>query len=1033
MARFFIDRPIFAWVIAIMIMLVGALAVVNLPIAQYPDIASPEIEISGVYPGASAKTVESTVTQVIEQQMSGLDNLMYMYSTSDSLGMISVRFAFKAGTNIDIAQVQVQNKLQLAMPLLPQAVQRQGLTVAKSVKNFLIVVGFISQNNSMDGADIGDYIASSIKDQISRLPGVGDIEVFGSEYAMRIWLDPVKMEQFKLNPSDLIQAVQAQNEQVAGGQVGAGPIVKGQEINITINAASRLETKEEFENIFIRINEDGSSLYLKDVAKVELNEDMFMSITRSNGKPSSALGIKLASGGNALETIAAVKNELKTLKPFFPEGLTYNFPLDSEADISESIEKVFHTLIEAIVLVFLIMFLFLQNFRATIIPTLTIPVVLLGTFAVLAAFGFSINTLTMFGLVLAIGLLVDDAIVVVENVERLMKEEKLSPKEASYKSMKQITGALVGVAMVIGAVFIPMAFMGGSTGVIYRQFSITIVTAMVLSVIIAIIFTPSLCASLLKEKSESENIKRGFFSLFNKWFDKLQLQYSKRVAKIIKEPRSWLTSFVVIIGLIVFLFYKLPTSFLPDEDQGKVFITINLPSNATFERTNKILKRLEEYLLNDEKEIIDNVLTVSGINFGSHGQNTGMVIANLKEREKRTKDSQSAFAVKDRIMKNFGGDLDAMIFSFTPPAVLELGTSSGFVFELIDRANMGHEKLMEAKNMLLDKASRNPNLNMVRHNGLDDTEQYELNIDIKKAGAQSLTKDMITSAISAYFGSAYVNDFTDRGRTKKVYIQAESKYRKQISDLSKYYIRNTKGEMVPVSSFLTVNSVFGSPRLERYQGLPSLEINGEAANGKSTGDAMKAMEDISKELPKGFGYEWTGMSLQEAMSGSQAPILYSISLVVVLLCLAALYESVSIPFSILLVIPTGVIGALLGIYFRGMNNDIYFQIGLLTVMGLSAKNSILIVEFAKDLYEKGNSLFDATVQAVKLRLRPILMTSLCFILGCLPLMFSNGAGSGGQNAIGTTVVIGVIFATALGLFFTPIFFVIVSKMFAKKA
>ena len=1030
MAKFFIDRPIFAWVIAILIMLVGALSVYNLPIAQYPDIASPEIEIQGTYPGASAKTVENTVTQVIEQQMSGLDNLLYMYSTSDSLGMISIRFAFKAGTNVDTAQVQVQNKLQLAMPLLPQAVQRQGLSVVKSLKNYLIVVGFVSENNSMDGVDIGDYITSSVKDQISRLPGVGDIQLLGSEYAMRIWMDPVKMQSFKLNPSDLINAIQAQNDEVTGGQVGGAPIVKGQEINITVNAASRLETKEEFENIFLKINEDGSSLYLKDVADVELNEDMFLQIIRDNGKPSAALGIKLASGANALKTISAIKNELKVLSEFFPDGLKYSFPLDSEQDIRESINKVFHTLLEAIVLVFLIMLLFLQNFRATIIPTIAIPVVLLGTFAVIYAFGYSINTLTMFGMVLAIGLLVDDAIVVVENVERLMKEEKLSPKEASYKTMTQITGALIGVAMVIGAVFVPMAFIGGSTGVIYRQFSITIVTAMVLSVIIAIIFTPSLCATIIKVNNNEKTTKKGFL-LFNKLFDKVLNKYTSKVSKIIRFPKRWLACFCVILVLIVFFFKKLPTSFLPEEDQGKIFVSVTLPANATFERTSKVLSDIESYLLKDEKDVINDILTVSGINFGTVGQNTGMIIADLKDRELRTKDSQSTFELKNRIMQKFGSNLNAMIFAFVPPAVMELGTSSGFTFELVDRAGKGHEALMEARNMLLEKANKNENLFMVRHNGLDDTEQYKLNIDMKKAGAQGLTKDMITSSISAYWASAYVNDFTDKGRTKKVYIQAKSNFRKQISDLSKYYVRNTKGEMVPFSSFLTMSSISGSPRLERFKGLPSVEIVGEAAKGKSSGQAMETMKELSKELPKGFGFEWSGLSLQESLSGAQAPMLYTISIVIVLLSLAALYESVTIPFSILLVIPTGIIGSLFGVYLRGMNNDIYFQIGLLTVMGLSAKNSILIVEFAKDLYEKSGDLFSATVQAVKLRLRPILMTSLCFILGCLPLMFSNGSGSGGQNAIGTTVVIGVLFATFLGIFFTPIFFVLITKIFKK--
>ncbi|MDL2216547.1 efflux RND transporter permease subunit [Desulfovibrio sp. OttesenSCG-928-M14] len=1027
MAHFFIDRPIFAWVVAIMIMLGGGFALHTLPVAQYPNIASPEVAIRAFYPGASAKTVEESVTQVIEQQMKGIDNLMYMYSSSDSSGQCELNFAFDASANIDIAQVQVQNKLQLATPMLPLVVQRQGISVLKSVRNYLLVISLYSDDGSMENSDIGDYVSSYIQDPISRLSGVGETTVFGAQYAMRIWLDPEKMEQYKLNPSDIMLAITEQNEQVTGGQVGAGPALPGQEINLTINASSRLESTAQFESIFIRTLEDGAALLLKDVARVELNNERFTAIGLFNGHPSAGLAIKLASGANALETAARVHAEMDELAKFFPQGLKFSYAYDTAPIVEESINSVYRTLIEAIVLVFFIMYLFLQSFRATLIPTIAIPVVLLGTFGVLYLGGFTINTLTMFGMVLAIGLLVDDAIVVVENVERLMREEGLGPKEAAKKSMTQITGALVGVAMVISAVFVPMAFMGGSTGVIYRQFSITIVTAMTLSVIIAIVLTPALCATMLPQ--QVHHASEGLFGRFNRWFDRLTGRYQHKVGKLLVRPHRWLAIFAMCLGLIVIMFNRLPSSFLPEEDQSVLFINVQLPAGATFERSGAVMDTVRDYFLNEEADSVNSVFTVTGFSFSGAGQNAALAFVKLKPLSERRDKNQKVQALMRRAWARFGGMPEANVYAFFPPAVMELGSATGFDFEIIDRAGMGHDALMEARDVVLAKARSNPALRNVRHNGLNDVEQLELEIDLAKAGAQSLRKGEINTSIAAYWGGTYVNDFTDKGRTKKVFIQADAPFRMQASDFDKYYVRNHKGEMVPFSSFASMYSVFGSPRLERYQGQPSIEILGEAAEGYSSGQAMSAMENIAQELPSGFGYAWTSISYQEKLSGDQAPMLYTVSLIVVFLCLAALYESWTIPLSVLLVAPLGVLGALIGVWLRDMSNDIYFQIGFLTVVGLSAKNSILIVEFAKDLYQEGQELLEATRHAVRLRLRPIIMTSLCFVLGVIPLALSRSAGSGGQNALGTAVVFGVVTATALGIFYTPVFFVLVTKFF----
>ncbi len=1040
MASFFIDRPIFAWVIAILIMMAGSLALSTLPIAQYPNIAPPEISVTSTFPGASAKTLEDTVTQVIEQQMKGIDNLNYMYSTSDSTGQSVVTLSFTAGTNVDIAQVQVQNKLQLAMPKLPQEVQRQGVTVAKATKNFLLVIGFVSEDNSMTGADIGDYIASNVQDPISRVPGVGDINLFGAQYAMRIWCDPAKFEQYKVTPSDVSQAIQAQNAQVAGGSLGAAPAVPGQQETMTVIAATRLERAEDFGNILIRTNPDGSAVYLKDVARVELNGESFNTIARYGstasgtgiGATASGLAIKLATGANALATADAVKAEIQELSKYFPPGLKAVYPYDTTPFVRISIHEVFKTLGEAIVLVFLVMYLFLQDFRATLIPTIAVPVVLLGTFGVMSAAGFSINTLTMFGMVLAIGLLVDDAIVVVENVERVMREEGLPPKEAAKRSMGQITGALVGIAMVLSAVFIPMAFFGGSTGVIYRQFSITIVASMALSVLVALILTPALCATMLKPHVHKAS--HGFFGGFNRWFDSVSLKYQGLVHSMVLKPIRWLLIYGGAVALMVFLFFRLPTAFLPDEDQGIMFVMVQLPPGATFERTSRVLKEVEHYFLVDEKKAVDGLMTVAGYSYAGNGQNSGMAFVRLKDWEERDSKDLRVPAIQARALAHFARTQEGVVLAFAPPAVMELGNATGFDFELIDQGGMGHEALMQARDKLLAMGRTDPNINgpTLRHNGLNDVGQYYLDIDLAKAGALSVPLSDINSNISAYWGSLYVNDFTDKGRTKKVMLQADAPFRMQAEDFKRYYVRNTKGDMVSLAAFVSGRNATGSPRLERYNGLPSVEILGQPAPGKSSGQAMASMDQIAAKLGSGFGGSWTGLSLQERMSGNQAPALYAISMAVVFLCLAALYESWSIPFSVLLVVPLGVIGALGGALLRGLNNDVYFQVGLLTIIGLSAKNAILIVEFAKELEEEGQDLIEATVHAVRLRLRPIIMTSLAFILGVLPLAISTGAGSGSQNAIGTGVMCGMMTATGLGIYYTPIFFVVVSKLFGVK-
>ncbi|MFV0338206.1 MAG: efflux RND transporter permease subunit [Chthoniobacterales bacterium] len=1033
MARYFIDRPVFSWVIAITIMLAGGMALMKLPVAQYPSIAPPAISISVNYPGASAATVQSSVVQVIEQQMNGIDNLIYFSSESTKDGSMTITLTFRQGTDPDVAQVQVQNKLALATPLLPQEVQQQGIRVAKATRNYLLVVGFVSEDGSMVDRDIADFIVSVVQDPVSRAEGVGDFLVFGSQYAMRIWLNPSKLNNYHLTPSDVQAAIREQNVQVSSGELGGLPSVQGQQLNATVVGPSRLTTPEEFGDILLKVNPDGGQVRLRDVAKVELGGENYSLTAKYNGKPASAIAIRLATGANALTAIENVKKTIESLRPNFPPGLDVVYPLDASPFIDLSIKEVFKTLLEAVVLVFFVMFLFLQNFRATIIPTIAIPVVLLGTFGMLAVFGFSINTLTMFGMVLAIGLLVDDAIVVVENVERVMSEDGLSPLEATRKSMDQITGALIAIGLVLSAVFIPMAFFGGSTGVIYRQFSITIVSAMMLSVVVAIVLTPSLCATMLKpmEKGHMTH-QRGFFGWFNRMFDKGTKNYSRTVQHIIKRTFRYVVIYAAIVAAMVYVMRSLPQSFLPEEDQGRMFVLVTLPPGSTIENTEDVLSQVRNYLLNEEGNNVEGVFTVAGFSFSGRGQNSGIAFVRLKDWDARPGVENRLHAIVQRAFGRFMGIREAMVFPVAPPAVMELGNASGFDFQLIDVSNVGHETLMAARDQLMGLISQNPAIAGARPNGLDDEPQFQVDIDREKASVLGVTIADVNNTLSAAWGSSYVNDFVDRGRVKRVFVQGEPESRMKPDDLGRWYVRNKSGQMVPFSAFATGHWTYGSPRLERYNGRPSRQIQGNAAPGMSTGDAMQAMEEIAKQLPPGIGYEWTGLSYEERAAGAQAGSLYLVSLIVVFLSLAALYESWPVPFSVLLAVPLGVFGAVVATWGRGLENDIFLQVGILTIVGLSAKNAILIVEFAKANFDNGMEIGEATIEACRQRLRPILMTSLAFGLGVVPLAIASGPGSGGQNAIGTGVIGGTIASTFLGILLIPLFFVVVLRLFKTK-
>jgi HAE1 family hydrophobic/amphiphilic exporter-1 len=1037
LSKFFLDRPVFAWVIAIVMMVAGGLAIYNLPISQYPPIAPPSIAIDAFYPGASAETVENTVTQIIEQKMTGLDKMLYLSGISSSSGASRIELTFAPGTDPDLVWSKVQNKLQLAMASLPEVVQRQGVKVSKSTRNFLIVVGLISEDGSMDGEDLRDYAQSNLEKILSRVPGVGEVENFGSQYSMRVWVNPDKLTNYHLTMEDVIMALRVYNVEVSAGQLGGVPAVEGQRLNAPIIVQHLLQTPEEFAAIPIRTNPDGSVVHIKDIGRTELGTERYDIVANYNGKPTAAMAIRKAAGANALDTADAVKKKLEEMSRYFPPGMKVIYPYDTTPFTKVSIEEVVKTLFLAILLVFLTMYLFLGSFRATLIPTIAVPVVILGTLAVLALFGFSINMLTMFAMVLAIGLLVDDAIVVVENVERIMSEEGLSPKEAAAKSMDQITSALIGIGLVLSAVFGPMAFFGGSTGVIYRQFSVTIATSMLLSVVVALVLTPVLCASLLKPVEaghEADNavfFLRPFFRWFNHIFFRSRRLYVKLVGHVLAKKLRYLFVFLLIVVAMGYLFQRMPTAYLPDEDQGILLVQAMLPSGSTLEQTEKVIDKIRDHFLTQEKDAVESFMSVSGMSLSGQGQNMGLGFAKLKDWKLRDRPDLKVGAVAGRAMRAFSQIRNAMVFAFPPPAVIELGNAKGFDFQLQDRGGLGHAALIAARNQLLGMAAQDPRLIRVRPNGMEDVPEYRINVDWEKAGALGVPITAIHNTIAAAFGSAYVNDFIQAGRVKRVFVQADAPYRMLPKDLEKLYMRNTAGKMVPFSSFAFGHWTYGSPKLERYNGFPSINIWGEPAPGRSSGEAMQAMEEIVSKLPKGIGFDWTGLSYQERMAASQAPLLYAFSILVVFLCLAALYESWPIPIAILLTLPLGAIGGVIASSMRGMPNDVYFQIGLLTVLGLTTKNAILIVQFARARVDEGARLTEATLDAAKLRLRPIIMTSLAFGFGVLPLALAAGAGAGAQNAIGTGVLGGMVTSTFLVILFAPLFYVMIYKALGK--
>ncbi|RJR21326.1 MAG: efflux RND transporter permease subunit [Desulfobacteraceae bacterium] len=1038
LSRFFLDRPVFAWVIAIIMMVAGALAIHNLPISQYPPIAPPSIAITAFYPGASAETVENSVTQIIEQKMTGFDKMLYLSASSDSAGASRIELTFAPGTDPDLAWAQVQNKLQLAMANLPEVVQRQGVKVSKSTRNWLLIVGLISEDGSMDGNDLRDYSQSNLEKVLSRVPGVGEVEVFGSQYAMRIWFNPDKLTDYGLTVQDVITALRAYNVEVSAGQFGGAPAVEGQRLNASIIVQSLLKTQEEFAEVPLRINPDGSMLRIKDVGRAELGTEAYDVQAYFNGKPSAAMAIRQAAGANALETADAIRAKLEEMSRYFPPGMKVIYPYDTTPFVKVAINEVVKTLFEAIILVFLVMYLFMGNMRATLIPTIAVPVVILGTFAVLGLFGFSINMLTMFAMVLAIGLLVDDAIVVVENVERIMSEEGLSPLEATRKSMDQITSALIGIGLVLAAVFGPMAFFTGSTGVIYRQFSITIISSMLLSVVVALVLTPVLCASLLKPVHKGHgagengnSVLRRFFRWFDRIFLRARDRYLRLVGHSISSKIRYMAIFLLIVVAMGFLFKRMPTAYLPDEDQGILMVQALLPANSSLEQTDRVMETVRDHFLQGEKDAVESCMTLSGVNFSGRGQNAGLAWVKLKDWDLRDRPELKVDAVAARAMGEFSRIRNAMVFSFAPPAVVELGRAKGFDFQLLDRGGLGHSELMAARNRLLGMAASNPVLTKVRPNGFEDVPEYRIDVDWEKAGALGTPITAIQTTISAAFGGAYVNDFIQGGRVKRVYVQADAPFRMLPHDMERLHVRNSAGKMVPFSSFASGYWTSGSPKLERYNGFPSISILGEAAPGKSSGEAMQVMEEFVRELKQGIGFDWTGLSYQERMAGAQAAPLYAFSILVIFLCLAALYESWPIPISILLSLPLGAIGGVLGSTFRGLPNDVYFQIGLLTTLGLTTKNAILIVQFAKTRVEEGMGLIEATMEASKLRLRPIVMTSLAFGFGVLPLALAGGAGAGAQKAIGTAVLGGVVTSTFLVTLFAPLFFVLIEKTLGK--
>lgn len=1028
MSKFFINRPIFAWVVAIVVMLAGVLAIKGLPINQYPNVAPPAISISVTYPGASAQAVQDTVVQVIEQQLNGLDGLRYITSASESDGSMQIVVTFEQGTDPDIAQVQVQNKLNLATPMLPQEVQQQGIRVAKYQMNFMLVVGLVSEDGSMSSADLADYIATNLQDPISRTEGVGDFTLFGAPYAMRIWLDPAKLNAHQLTPSDVIAAVKSQNVQVSAGQLGGLPTINDKvQLQATVLGKTRMKTAEEFREIMLKVKPNGAQVRLKDVADVQLGGQFTAISSKFDGKPSSALALRLTTGGNVLDAVKAVRATIAKLEPNFPPGVKVVFPYDTSPVVQVSIDSVVHTLFEAIVLVFLVMLLFLQSIRATLVPTLAVPVVLLGTFGILLAAGFTINLLTMFAMVLAIGLLVDDAIVVVENVERLMHEEHLSPKEATIKSMGQISGALVGIGLVISAVFVPMAFMDGSTGVIYRQFAVTIAAAMTLSVLVALIFTPALCATILKAPVPGKK-PAAFFAWFNRVFNAGASGYAVGVEGILKRNKWFLLIYVLLLAALVALFARIPTAFLPEEDQGTMMVQVQLPPNASAARTEQVLQKVVNHLLENEKDTVNGVMSVNGFNFAGRGQNSGLLFVELKPFEQRKRPDQHLKALHGRTWSFVSQINDAMIVPIMPPAIIELGNATGFDFYLQDNGGVGHEVLMQARNQMLGMAAQTPQLAMVRPNGLSDEPQFQIEIDEEKARALGLNLADINSTMSIAWGSAYINDFIDRGRVKKVFLQGKAESRVGPDDFAKWYVRNDAGKMVPFSAFAAGKWVYGPAKLERFNGVPAVQIVGGTAPGVSTGEAMAVVEGLAQQLPPGVHLVWSGLSYEEIKAGNQSAWIMALSMLMVFLCLAALYESWAIPFSVMLVVPLGILGAVLATLSRGLTNDVFFQIGMITTVGLAAKNAILIVEFARELHREGKPLMRAAVEAARLRLRPIIMTSMAFVLGVVPLAIATGASSGSQHSIGTSVVGGTLAGTFLAIFFVPLFFYVIGHI-----
>jgi hydrophobe/amphiphile efflux-1 (HAE1) family protein len=1039
LSKFFLDRPVFAWVIAIIMMVGGGLAIYNLPISQYPPIAPPSIAIDAFYPGASAKTVEDSVTQIIEQKMTGFDRLLYMSANSSSAGASRIELTFAPGTDPDLAWSQVQNKLQLAMASLPEVIQRQGVKVSKSTRNYLMMVGLISEDGSMDGNDLRDYAVSNVEKVVARVPGVGEVEAFGSQYAMRVWLNPDKLTDYGLTVADVVAALRTYNVEVSAGQFGGMPAVEGQRLNASIIVQNLLKTPEEFAVIPVRTNSDGSIVRIGDVGRTELGTEFYDVESFFNDKPSAMLAIRQAPGANALKTADSVKAKMEELSRYFPPGMKVVYPYETTPFVEVAVADVVRTLLEAILLVFLVMYLFMGNMRATLIPTIAVPVVLLGTFAILGLFGFSINMLTMFGMVLAIGLLVDDAIVVVENVERIMSEEGVSPREATSRSMDQITSALIGIGLVLSAVFGPMAFMGGSTGVIYRQFSVTIIASMMLSVLVALILTPVLCVSLLKpvpKGHEPAEASVWFLRPFFRWFDRMFFRsrdlYVKQVNRALTHVFRYLVIFGLIVAGFVFLFRRMPTAYLPDEDQGILMVQAILPANATVDMTREVMSKVRDHLLIEQKEAVESCMVISGVSFAGRGQNMGMAFVKLRDWGLRDRPDLKANAVAGRAMGKFSQFREAMVFAFAPPAVVELGTAKGFDFQLQDRGGLGHDALMAARNQLLGMAAQDPRLAKVRPNGMEDVPEYRLDIDWEKAGAQGVPLSAIHNTVSAAFGSAYVNDFIQGGRVKRVYVQADAPFRMLPSDVNRLYVRNEAGKMVPFSSFATGYWTTGSPKLERYNAFPSINIQGEAAPGRSSGEAMQAMEELTAKLPQGIGFDWTGLSYQERMASSQAGLLYAFSVLVIFLCLAALYESWPVPISILMALPLGAIGGVIGSSMMGLPNDVYFQIAILTTLGLTTKNAILIVQFAKQRVEQGMELIPATLEASRLRLRPIVMTSLAFGFGVLPLAIASGAGAGAQNAIGIGVLGGVVTSTFLVTLFAPLFYVLILRLFSGK-